>query len=71
MKKQQLRWIIGLMALATLAIVGLQGYIWNQSIQEERKRFSERVQQAVFEVTETILQPWQSSVVMMGVWEGF
>ena len=65
MKKQQFRWIISLMALATLAIVGLQGYIWNQSIQEERKRFSQRVQHAVFKATEDIVQPWQSSIVFL------
>lgn len=65
MKKGQLHWIVGLMALATLAIVGLQGYIWNQSIQEERRRFSERVQQAVFDATEALVQPWQSSIVFL------
>ena len=65
MKKQQLRWIISLMALATLATVGLQGYIWNQSIQEEREQFSEKLQLAVFEVTEELLVPWQSSVLAM------
>ena len=53
------------MALATLAMVGLQGYIWNQSIQQERKRFSERVQHAVFQATEAILQPRQSSIVFL------
>ena len=65
MKKQQFRWIISLMALATLAVVGLQGYIWNQSIQKERKRFRALVQHSVFMATEDILQPWQSSVVFL------
>ena len=65
MKKQQFRWIISLMALATLAVVGLQGYIWNQSIQKERKKFRALVQHSVFMATEDILQPWQSSVVFL------
>ena len=53
------------MTLATLAVVGLQGYIWQQSITEERERFSDRVQNAVFSATEALLEPSSSSVVFV------
>lgn len=53
------------MSLAMLAIVGLQGYIWDQSIRQERKQFSERLQSAVFEATDKLMRPWQFSIITL------
>ncbi|GAB5519363.1 MAG: hypothetical protein RhofKO_16140 [Rhodothermales bacterium] len=56
MTKTQLRWMISLMTLAALAVVGLQAYIWQQSIAEEREQFSERVRQAVLTASQALIK---------------
>ena len=64
MKTQQLRWIFGLTILAFLSLVGLQGYIWQQGIQQERTQFSRSLQHAVFEAAEEFMRPHESIFIV-------
>ena len=54
---KQLRWIFGLTAIATIALIGLQAYIWHQGIEQERERFSRVLQHAVYEASEEFMTP--------------
>ncbi len=47
MKKQQIRWIIALMAIATLSLVGFQGYWIYQARTVAEERFDQNVQEAL------------------------
>ncbi|MDJ1480618.1 HAMP domain-containing sensor histidine kinase [Cytophagaceae bacterium YF14B1] len=47
MKKQQIRWIIFLMALATLGLIGFQGYWIFQARTVAEERFDQNVQEAL------------------------
>ena len=60
-----LRWIFSLAALATLALIGLQAYIWRQGIQQERERFHRALTHAVYEATEEFMRPFESTITVI------
>ena len=66
MYRRQLRWIFSLTAVATLAIVGLQAYIWKQGIDQERDRFSRYLYHAVYEAAEAFMQPHATRIMLAG-----
>ena len=65
MNINQLRWLFSLAALATLAIFGLQMYIWNQGIEQERVRFSRAIHHAVYEATEAFMRPVENTITVI------
>lgn len=62
----QLRWTFGLAALATLALLGLQAYIWYQGIEQERDRFSRSLHHAVYEAIEEYMRPLEYEISLAG-----
>ncbi|MEM6646536.1 MAG: HAMP domain-containing sensor histidine kinase [Bacteroidota bacterium] len=66
MTKVQLRWMISLMTLAALAVVGLQAYIWRQSLDEAREQFDLRVQAAMVSVYNLMSNPEGTVVIAIG-----
>lgn len=61
-----LRWTFSLAALATLAMLGLQAYIWHQGIEQERARFSRSLHNAVYEATEEYMRPLEAEISIAG-----
>ena len=64
MKRHQIRWICGLTGLATLAMLALQAYIWQQGLQQQRAQFSRALDHAVFEATEEFMQPFETEFTL-------
>ncbi len=64
MKVHQLRRIFGLTALATLAIVGLQAYIWKQGLEQGRDHFSRSLHRAVDEAVEDFVRPFETRIML-------
>lgn len=67
---RQLRWIFGLTGLATVAILVLQAYIWDEGIKRGREHFEMSLSRAVEEAVEEYIRPLESHVMLSSVVHG-